>query len=304
MPIGQLYSAGNVVVGQAACVVAPANTPMPPPSTAVMTDPFSLAPWAGAIISTTGILTAGSFTVTYTLAGTPYTTIANQYNITAATLATNMVNALATVPAGLGGPATAAEVSCSGGPLTTLGTPFNLSLAERLVGGTWTLTPTGITGGTLSITSPLWIPVGATDQGWTFASNKTTQVINIEEQSTPVQTTMTAQTLTISGALSEDIASTLAMAYNMTSTATAATASNPAYTTLNPTDTILQYAVALMMANKQNYPRWLYIPVSTCLANASAVFRRAAAKRMYTVDFSSVCPIANIAVVDFTAPHS
>jgi hypothetical protein len=166
------------------------------------------------------------------------------------------------------------------------------------------VTPTGITGGTLSITQPLWTPVGATDQGWTFASNKTTQVISIEEQSTPVSTEMTAQTLVISGALSEDISATLAMAYNMLATVSAPTTVNPGYTTLNPTDTVLEYAVALMMANRSSYPRWLYIPQATCLANASAAFRRAAAKRMYTCDFSSVCPIAAITVVDFTAPHS
>jgi hypothetical protein len=156
----------------------------------------------------------------------------------------------------------------------------------------------------LTLTQPLWTPVGATDQGWTFASNKTTQVINIEEQTTPVMTTMTAQTLVISGALSEDIASTLAIAYNMLATLSAPTTLNPGYTTLNPTDNILQYAVALTMANRQGYPRWLYIPQTTCLANASGAFRRAAAKRMYTADFSSVCPISSIAIVEFTAPHS
>jgi hypothetical protein len=128
-------------------------------------------------------------------------------------------------------------------------------------------------------------------------------VINIEEQTTPVMTTMTAQTLMISGALSEDISSVLAMAYNMLATATAPTVTVPGYTTLNPTDNILQYAVALTMANRLGFPRWLYIPQATCLANASGVFRRAAAKRMYTAEFSSVCPIGNIAIFDFTSLH-
>jgi hypothetical protein len=303
MPIGQLYNTNNVVVGQAACLIAPANTPMPPPASAVMTDPFSLAPWAAATLSTSGPLTAGTFILTYTVSGTPYATTANPWNVTAVALQTAIVNALATFPAAAGGPALPSEVSVTGGPLTTVATPFSIAVAERLMGGTWSVTPTGITGGVLSLTQPLWTPVGATDQGWTFASNKSTQAINIEEQSAPVAMEMTTQSLTISGALSEDISNTLAVAYNMTAVVNASTTLIPAYTQLNPTDNILLYAVVLIMANRLNYPRWLYIPQSTCLANASGAFRRAAAKRMYTADFQSVCPIASIQIYDFTAPH-
>jgi hypothetical protein len=302
--IGQLYNTNNVVVGQAACLVAPANTPMPPPASAVMTDPFSLAPWASATLSTSGALTAGTFIMTYTVAGTPYATAPVQWSATAAQLATAIVAALSTFPAAAGGPALPSEVSVTGGPLTAVGTPFSIALAERLMGGTWSQVPTGITGGTLTLTQPLWTPVGATDQGWTFASNKSTQAINIEEQSSPVAMEMTTQSLTVSGALSEDISSTLAMAYNMLAIASAPSLTVPGYTQLNPTDTILQYAVALIMANRLGYPRWLYVPVTTCLANASGAFRRAAAKRMYTADFQSVCPISAIQIYDFTAPHS
>jgi hypothetical protein len=75
----------------------------------------------------------------------------------------------------------------------------------------------------------------------------------------------------------------------------------PAYNLLNPTDTPLQHAVALVMANQKHYPRWLYIPQATCLANTTAAMRRATAKRMYTVDFSSVCPMNQIALYDFQA---
>jgi hypothetical protein len=295
--IGQLYNAQNVVVGQAALMVAPANTPCPPPASAVMNDPFSLAPWTAAQLSTSGPLTAGTFTLTYTYKGTAYATPAEQYSVTAATLQADLLAALA--PAG----AVAGDVAVTGGPLTAAGTPFSIAVAEKLVGGAWSVAPTALTGGTLSITQPLWTPVGATEQGWTFASNKSTQAINIEEQSSPVAMEMTTQTLTVSGALSEDISATLAMAYNMLATVNAPTVTVPGYTLLNPTDNVLQYAVALIMANKSGFPRWLYIPQTTCLANASAAFRRAAAKRMYTADFQSVCPIASIAVYDFTAPH-
>jgi hypothetical protein len=303
LTIGQLYNSNNVMVGQAACLVAPPNTPCPPPSAAVMTDPFSLAPWAAATLTASAALTAGTFILTYTYGGTPYTTAAIQYNATAAAIQAAVVAALATFPTGA---AQTSEVTVTGGPLTTP-LPVSISLAERLLGGVWTITPTGITGGTVTLTSPLWIPIGATDQGWTFASNKTTQSINIEEQSTPVAVEVTTQTLTVSGQLSEDVTQTLAIAYNMLSSVTApgsGPGSNPGYTLLNPTDTVINYAVALIMSNHLSYPRWLYIPQATALQNVSAIMRRAAAKRMYQVDFSSVCPIASIAMYDFTAPHS
>jgi hypothetical protein len=194
MTIGDLYNAQNVMVGQAACLIAPGGTPMPDPSDVVLSDPFSLTPWPAP-----------------------------------------------------------------------------------------------------------WVPVGATDQGWTFASNKTTQDISIEEQSTPVLTEMTAQTMQITGAMSEDIDQTLKLAYNMTQVDTPPTSTDGGYSTLALSDNIIEYAVALIMANPKTLPRWLYIPTATCLGNVSAALRRAAAKRMYTATFSSTCESDQIIIVDWTS---
>ena len=301
MTIGQLYNAQNVVVGQAACMVAPSYTALPPITAAVLTDPFSIAPWTSATIQASAPITAGAFTLTYTYRGTAYVTASQVYNVTAAALQTAIVAALAAFP---GGPALTTEVVVGGGPASAVATPLTIALAERLLGGTWSLTPTGVTGGTLSITQPLWTPVGATDQGWTFASAKTLQDISIEEQSTLVARLMTAQQLSIQGNLSEDISATLAMVLNMTNVVTAPTVTNPGYETLTLTDTVVQYAAALIMANNLGYPRWLYIPASTCLANVSAVHRRAAAKRMYTADFVSVCATNLIQIINILSPHS
>jgi hypothetical protein len=298
MTIGQLYSAANVVVGQAACLVAPPNTPLPPVSSAVLADPFSLVPWTAASITASAPLTAGTYTLAYTLAGNTYTTAGISWNAVSTAIQSAIVTALAPLTA------LPAEVVVAGGPLTSITPPITIALAERLSGGTWVLTPTGITGGTLTLTQPLWQPVGATDQGWTFASNKTTQQITIEEQSTPVFTEVTAQTLTITGSLSEDITPTLAMAYNMTVATTAPSVSNPGYDTLAMSDIPVQYAVALIMANQKGYPRWLYVPTTVCVANVSAALRRAAAKRMYGAEFSSTCNTSSIQILNITAPHS
>jgi hypothetical protein len=302
MTIGQLYNAANVVVGQAALMVAPAFTALPPVSAAVLGDPFSIVPWTSATVGTsTGPLTAGTYTLTYTYRGTAYVTGANQYNDPAATVQPRIITALAAFP---GGAAQSSEVVVAGGPPSAAATPLTIALAERLVGGVWTLTPTGITGGTLAITSPLWTPVGATDQGWTFASAKTLQDITIEEQSTLVSRNVSAQNLSVSGALSEDISSTLAMVYNFLVAVNAPTLTNPGYEQLTLTDNVIQYAVALIMANNLGYPRWLYIPASTCLANVSAALRRAAAKRIYAAEFTSVCSTNLITITNVTSPHS
>ena len=301
MTIGQLYNAANVVVGQAAVMVAPAFTAQPPVANMVLSDPFSITPWTAATVQASAPITAGSYTLTYTYRGTAYTTAANQYNDPAATVAPRIVTALAAFP---GGAAQASEVVVGGGPPSAVATPLTIALAERLTGGVWTLTPTGITGGTLSVTSPLWTPVGATDQGWTFASNKTLQDVTIEEQSTLVSRLMTAQQLTISGALSEDISATLAMVYNMTVAVNAPTVTVPGNEVLTLTDSVLQYAVSLIMANSLGYPRWLYIPAATCLANVSAAMRRAAAKRIYAAEFTSVCSTNLIQITNITSPHS
>jgi hypothetical protein len=298
MTIGQLYNAQNVVVGQAACLVAPANTPLPSIASAVLSDPFSLVPWTAATLGATGPITAGTFILTYTLGGTAYVTTAQTAtSVTASTLQAAIVAALAPLAA------QSSEVVVAGGPLSTP-ISFTIALAERLGGGVWSQTPTGITGGTLTLTQPLWVPVGATDQGWTFAANKTTQQITIEEQSTPVQTEITAQTMTITGALSEDISATLAMAFNMTVVTNAPTVSLPGYEQLNMTDNLIEYAVALIMANQKGYPRWLYVPATTCVANVSAALRRAAAKRMYSAEFSSICQTSQIEILNVVAPHS
>lgn len=150
-------------------------------------------------------------------------------------------------------------------------------------------------------TSPDWAPVGATEQGWQLGASKNTQTINIEEQSTPVATTITSQSITIAGSLSEDITRTLALAMNATSAATAASSTTPGYDTLTPSDTPINYAVAMVTTNAEGFGRLIYAPKWTQLGNISTAFRRAAGQRLYAVNFSTVCKPSEIQVVNFTA---
>jgi hypothetical protein len=294
-------------------------------------EPFSLTPWTGAVVSAVKPLTAGTYILRMLHNGYWYPTAPIPWNAPATSapaasplgINQTIFNALTTPtadgtnPIGPALPVQITDISVTGGLLTSQSKPFTITLSEVVQPIAWFVgaqvgvlpAPTQVT-----VTYARWHPIGSTDAGWSFVSNKTTQEINIEEQSTPVATTISTQTLSVQGDMAEDITSTLAMAYNMNAgfnqaaTATASAAALPGYHLLTPTDTPILYAVALIMANPVNpkygnVPRWLYIPQATCLANATAAFRRATAKRMYTVDFSSVCPIGQIAIYNFDKPN-
>ena len=298
--IGDLYDAKNVKVGQAAVLIAAANTACPLITSAVVADPFSIVPWTAVSLAASATITAGSYTLTYTFDGVAYTTAALQYTDNAEAIQ----DAIETALAPLGMLPDDGTVTVTGGPPNATGTPVSIALDEQYAGGVWSLTPTGITGGTLSISQEVWTPVGATDQGWTWASAKTLQDITIEEQSSLVNRLVSTQQFTVTGALSEDIGRTLALVHNMTLAVTAPTSMTPGYETLTLSDNPIEYAVAVIMANNFGYPRWLYIPAATCLDNVSTPLRRAAAKRMYSAQFTSVCQINDIQVFNIVAPHT
>lgn len=290
MPIGQLYNANNVVVGQAACFIAPPFTPLPDISltaqAAGTVDPFDVSPWTYTKLYTTVAATAGSFTLSYTLNGVTYTTATIAYNAIASVID-------AAITAVLPGAGTS-DVIVSGGPASATTTPILISLSEAYTGGTWSITPTAVTGGPFLLTAPLWTPLGATDQGWTWGGTKTTNDIYIEEQTTEVAKTVENQQISIQGALAEDISRTLALAYNMTNALTAASSGHAAFETLSLSDNVISYAVALVMSNNLGFPRWLYIPAATSLDTVTAAFRRANAKRMYAVTLTSICATTSI----------
>lgn len=162
--------------------------------------------------------------------------------------------------------------------------------------------------------SPTWTPVGATEQGWQLGADKSTQSITIEEQSTPVGTTITSQSISIQGSLSEDITRTLTLALNATSVATAATATVEGYDTITLSDEPIYYSVVMVTTNYATWAvpstgsgslgRIIYAPKFTQLGNISTAFRRAAGQRLYGVNFQTVCKTSEIKIINFTAPDT
>lgn len=147
-----------------------------------------------------------------------------------------------------------------------------------------------------------WTACGATDQGWQFGAEKNTQTINIEEQSTPVGTTITDQSISLSAALSEDISKTLALTLNATKATTAATTTAAGYDELTLQDTPLYYAVALVTTNAEGFGRIVYAPKWTSLENVEVGFRRASDKRNYGAGFATVCKTTDIRIINFITP--
>jgi hypothetical protein len=276
--IADLYNGNAVVVGQAAALFAPANTPLPNLATINQADPFSMAPWTTAVING-AVAPVTAFTLTYKGATT------SSLNVTALTAAAIQaaLGALATVGVG--------NVSVGG----TAATGWTVSFSEAVQGGSLTISPTG---GTATIQTPLWTPCGATDAGWTFATNKSTTDTTIEEQSPPVGTTITSQKVAIEGALAEDITKTLALAYNGLVTTVVAASGIPGYEEINPTDDVIVYAVALIMKQFNGKPRLVYAPQWTQLSNVSTAMRRASAKRMYPVAFNTICATSQIRIIN------
>lgn len=295
MTIADLYNAANVVVGQAAVFVAPNATPLIDLSKFNPLDPFDPTPFQNYTLAVGSIT---SFTITVARRGvaggtgvvTATTSAQTVAGLTAANLQT-AISGLATVGVG--------NVLVTG---TTTTGPFFISFDESVSSdAVVTMTPTG---GANSSFTKLWLPVGATEQGWQYGADKNTQAINIEEQSTPVGTTITSQAISIQGSLSEDITQTLALALNANATRVASTSTIGAYDNIVPTDIVLQYAVAMVTTNAEGFGRIYYAPSWTSLANISAAFRRAAGQRLYGVTFSTVCATNQIQILNFVSPHS
>jgi hypothetical protein len=277
MAIGDLYNAQNVVTGQAAVFFAAGNTALPALSLFNTADAFDATMWTQYLLTITG---ATSITLTFARRGATATTGA----LTVAGL-------------------TATALQTALGGLSTVGGVANVKVGNSA--SPWSIVfNEGLTGGTATISAPLWLPTGATEQGWQFGADKSTNTISVEEQSTPVGMTVSSQSVSIQGNLSEDITKTLSLALNATVSKVAPTVSVGGYDLVTPTDNVLTYAVAMVTQNAEGYGRIIYAPLWTSLAGVSAAFRRAAGQRLYGVTFQTICNTNQIQIYNFTAPHS
>lgn len=144
-----------------------------------------------------------------------------------------------------------------------------------------------------------WIGAGASDEGFKLNVDASTTDVMIEEQSTPVATTVESRTINVEAALAEDRLETMKLAWNG-STITTVTGP-PAKDTMTLQDNPNFFAIALEMRNYLGFARRILIPKVSVNGSGDTEFRRAADKRLYPLRFSSVCPPAQIQIVEMKA---
>jgi len=290
MGIGTLYSTKGTIVGQAAGFIAAEGTPLP----ADHQYAFDESVWCSYTVNVS-TATGGTFTLSFTGGpiplGTTITTAAIAYNALASAVKSAIDAAF--LAAGYG--AYTATVS---------GTAPSFKVAVSGPGGSRvivTATFTSLTGGgTPTITSPLWTPLGSTEQGWTSNYNVSTQDIRVEEQQTPVGRNITDATYEFSASLSEDTVQSLQFAMSSTKTVQAKTSTVFGAEQLALSPNLNVYAVALESQNRYSLPRLEYIPSATGAANVQRAYRRAAGQRLVPVTFGSICDPSQIVIRELT----
>lgn len=162
------------------------------------------------------------------------------------------------------------------------------------LGGDWT------NGGALP-----WADLGGTDQGWKMAMSRKTNEIMIEEQSNPVKVTADSANITISGNLAEDDLQHMLWAYGGgTLTTVAPGTTQIGKTTLQLSDTLVDWAMGVEFQNKYGFWRRVLLPKGNVTSSPSTNFRRAADKHMYDFEFTTTCKISDLVIVEMTANHT
>lgn len=147
-----------------------------------------------------------------------------------------------------------------------------------------------------------WIGAGGTDEGFKLTVDSSTQDITIEEQSTPAQRTIEAKTIAIEAALAEDTIASMQFAYGGNITTVAAGPAQPGKTRLQFSDDLKFWVGVLETANKFGLPRRYYVEKLVAGGSVETSFRRAAAARLYPVNFGSICAPSGIHIDEITAP--
>jgi hypothetical protein len=135
------------------------------------------------------------------------------------------------------------------------GGPFLIVFNNAL--GPVTLAISTSTGGAPTITGGLWTPPGATEAGWSFGKNITTNDINIEEQSPPVARLVASSAYTFSGTILEASRANWQVALQSVRTSIAKGAGGsgqPAVDVQTMQDALTHYAVALESQTSSGSP--------------------------------------------------
>jgi hypothetical protein len=147
-----------------------------------------------------------------------------------------------------------------------------------------------------------WVSVGATNEGLSLLKDTNTTNVTIEEQQTPVATTVEDATLKVQAELAEDTLQTMIWAWGSGSIVTTAAASGiPGKSTLTLADELLTFVGVLETKNKFGFARRYKLGRMMSVGSTETAFRRAADKRMYSLEVSTIESLSAIQIVDITA---
>jgi len=158
------------------------------------------------------------------------------------------------------------------------------------VGSAW------ITGG--------WTFNGATDGGASLNWNPSTTDITIEEQPTPVAVLVDKADYTVSFSFAEETLANinLAMGGGGSIAVTAPGAGQPGKSVLSLSTNFPVLNCAVVGKNAQGYPIVFFIPGIMSVGQVKTDFRRSASQRLYPAEFSMVCAISAVQIINLTAP--
>lgn len=277
-PTAPPFNTANVLVGQAALYIAPKGTALPADSS-ILYDPTN---WTGKTLTAAGA-TAITLSVTTPNGDTQLTASLTSFATITAAAVQSALTGLSNVGAG-----NAVVTGVAGGPFLIV---FNNAL------GPVTLAISTSTAGAPTITGGLWTPPGATEAGWSFGKNITTNDINIEEQSPPVARLVASSAYTFSGTILEASRANWQVALQSVRTSIAKGAGGsgqPAVDVQTMQDALTHYAVALESQNEFGFATRDYAPDCVQAENISVAHRRAAGPKGLAVVFATVCPVGQI----------
>lgn len=141
-----------------------------------------------------------------------------------------------------------------------------------------------------------WTNPGGTEDGWRLTGDTSTQSHTIEEQSNPVLTTLESRNLGMAASLAEDTLANMRLAF-AGGTITTVSGTVKQFTL---SDTIDEFMIGLDMKTVGGVCRRIIIPRASGAGTVDVAFRRSSSKRLWPVQFNSLCKPGEIIIKDIT----
>lgn len=140
-----------------------------------------------------------------------------------------------------------------------------------------------------------WVQAGGTEEGWRLGSNTSTTPHKIEEQPNPVLTTLDSRDFNIAASLAEDTLDSMRLAFGG---GTITVDGITGVTTFTLSDGIDEFMVGLDMMTVGGKTRRIILPRASGSGNVDVAFRRAAAKRLWPVQFTMLNKPSELIIKD------